>query len=131
MPGRPMSVLRATTLVAIGLAGVAAASAITTGDDSGFGDVQAMCLVQNPLSSTIEPWPDPGFEPEPARDFRFTQGPGLATETHLSLDGTERTTINWATVQGEHRVEPTNALSQQMERNLMVQVAWPCHRSLL
>lgn len=126
MPGDPVSLQRATTLVVLGVAAVAATSALANSDDSGFGDVQAMCLLQNPLSSLIEPWPDPGFEPEPARDFSFTHGPGFATETHLTLDGTERTTINWATVQGEHRVQPGDVLSQQMQRNLMTQVPPMC-----
>lgn len=124
-------VQRATTLVVIGLAGVAATSAITTGDNSGFGDVQALCLVQNPLSSYIEQWPDPGFEPEPARDFSFTGGPSLATETRLTIDGSSRTTISWATVQGEHRVQPGDTVSTQLERNLIVQAALACNGPLL
>ena len=124
-------VQRATTLVVLGLAAVAATSAIVNSDDSGFGDVQAMCLVQNPLSSTIEPWPDPGFEPEPARDFSFTGGPSLATETRLSIDGSSRTTITWATVEGEHRVQPGHAVSTQLERNLIVQVALACAGPIL
>jgi hypothetical protein len=121
----PTGVQRATTLVLVGLAAVGAASALAN-DHTGFGDVQALCLVQNPLSSTIESWPDPGFEPEPQRTFAFLQQRWVTGSSSAMFVSGARDPVVWTTVQGEHRAEPADALSVAVAQNIEMQLTLEC-----
>jgi len=57
MPGRPVSVLRATILVAIGLAGVAAVTTLASDGPTQFGTHTAQCLTHRPMDAAAEaPW---------------------------------------------------------------------------
>ena len=124
--GTVSGVPRATTLVLIGLAAVGAASALATKADTDFGDVRALCLVERPLLQAGDSWPDPGFEPEPQRDFAFLDKRVQTALPSMAVVDSATGAVVWTTVQGEHRAVPASALSDQLQQNVLIQVALEC-----